>query len=80
MRERGATTWRSPRRLHRARATLANIAAVWAALAIDFGIERREYEAFMLLMFAPGYMAVSAEWRGRAPLEFLFGHQTRVED
>jgi citrate synthase len=54
----------------------ANIAAVWAALAIDFGIDRREYEAFMLLMFAPGYMAVYAEWRGRPPLDFLFGHQT----
>lgn len=58
----------------------ANIAAVWAALAIDFGIDRREYEAFMLLMFTPGYMAVYAEWRSRPPLEFLFGHQTRVED
>jgi citrate synthase len=57
-----------------------NIAAVWAALAIDFGISRREYEAFMLLMFTPGYMAVYAEWRGRPPLEFLFGHQTRVAD
>jgi hypothetical protein len=56
----------------------ANIAAIWAALAIDFGIDRREYEAFMLLMFTPGYMAVYAEWRGRPPLEFLFGHQTRV--
>jgi citrate synthase len=58
----------------------ANIAAIWAALAIDFGIGRREYEAFMLLMFTPGYMAVYAEWRGRAPFEFLSGYQTRVED
>jgi citrate synthase len=58
----------------------ANIAAIWAALAIDFGIGRREYEAFMLLMFTPGYMAVYAEWRGRPPFEFLFGHQTRVDD
>jgi citrate synthase len=56
----------------------ANIAAVWAALAIDFGISRREYEAFMLLMFTPGYMAVYAEWRARPPLEFLFGHRTQV--
>jgi citrate synthase len=70
--------------LHRALAARKgiqiNIAAVWAALAIDFGISRREYEAFMLLMFAPGYMAVYAEWRGRPPFEFLFGHQTCVED
>jgi citrate synthase len=58
----------------------ANIAAIWAALAIDFGIGRREYEAFMLLMFTPGYMAVYAEWRGRPPLEFLAGYQTRVDD
>ena len=51
-----------------------------SALAIDFGISSREYEAFMLLMFTPGYMAVYAEWRGRPPFEFLFGHQTRVDD
>lgn len=56
-----------------------NIAAVWAAIAIDFGITRREYEAFMLLMFAPGYMAVYAEWRHRPPLEFLFGYQTNLD-
>jgi hypothetical protein len=49
-----------------------------AALAIDFGISRREYEAFMLLMFTPGYMAVYAEWRARPPLEFLFGYQTQL--
>lgn len=55
-----------------------NIAGVWAAMAIDFGIERREYEAFMLLMFAPGYMAVYAEWRRRPPLAFLPGYQTRL--
>jgi citrate synthase len=53
-----------------------NIAAVWAAIAIDFGIDRRQYEAFMLLMFAPGYMAVYTEWRRRPPLEFLSGHLT----
>jgi hypothetical protein len=58
----------------------ANIAAIWAALAIDFGIGRREYEAFMLLMFTPGYMAVYAEWRARPPLEFLFGHQTQIAE
>jgi hypothetical protein len=56
-----------------------NIAAVWAAVAIDFDIDRRQYEAFMLLMFAPGYMAVYAEWRSRPPLAFLSGHQTRLE-
>lgn len=55
-----------------------NIAAVWAAVAIDFGIDRRSYEAFMLLMFAPGYMAVYAEWRRRPPLAFLPGYQTHV--
>lgn len=57
-----------------------NIAGVWAALAIDFGISRREYEAFMLLMFTPGYMAVYAEWRGRPPFAFLSGYQTRLDD
>jgi len=55
-----------------------NIAAVWAAMAIDFGIERRQYEAFMLLMFAPGYMAVYSEWRRRPPFEFLTGYQTQL--
>lgn len=57
-----------------------NIAAVWGAIAIDFGIDQREYEAFMLLMFTPGYMAVYAEWRARAPFAFLAGHQTPVGD
>jgi hypothetical protein len=57
-----------------------NIAAVWAAIAIDFGIDQREYEAFMLLMFTPGYMAVYAEWRARPPFAFLAGHQTALAD
>ena len=54
-----------------------NVAALWAALAIDFGIEQREYEQFMLLMFAPGYAAVYADQRARPPFAFLAGHQTR---
>jgi hypothetical protein len=53
-----------------------NVAALWAALAIDFGIDAREYEQFMLLMFAPGYAAVYADQRARAPFAFLAGHQT----
>ena len=55
-----------------------NISAVWAALAIDFGITLREYEQFMLLMFAPGYAAVYADQRKRPCLSFLHGHQTRA--
>jgi citrate synthase len=57
-----------------------NIAAVWAALAIDFGIARHEYEQFMLLMFAPGYAAVYADQRSRGAFAFLAGHQSRTED
>ena len=53
-----------------------NVAALWAALAIDFGIEQREYEQFMLLMFAPGYAAVYADQRARPPFAFLAGHQS----
>jgi len=54
-----------------------NIAALWAAVALDFGLEQLEFEAFMLLMFAPGYAAVYADQRKRACLSFLRGHQTR---
>lgn len=54
-----------------------NVGAFWAALAIDFGISQREYEQFMLLMFAPGYAAVYAEQRERHPFAFLAGHQSR---
>jgi citrate synthase len=54
-----------------------NIAAVWAAIAIDFGVARHEFDGFMLLMFAPGYAAVHADQSRRAPMSFLFGHQTR---
>ena len=54
-----------------------NVSALWAAVALDFGISQREYEAFMLLMFAPGYIAVYADQRAQGALEFLWGHQTR---
>lgn len=53
-----------------------NVAALWAALAIDFGIALHEYEQFMLLMFAPGYAAVYADQRARPPFAFLAGHQS----
>jgi citrate synthase len=53
-----------------------NIAGLWAAIAIDFGIDAAAYEAFMLLMFVPGYMAVYADQRGREPYEFLRGLQS----
>jgi citrate synthase len=66
------------RRLRERKGIEMNIAAVWAAIAIDFGIEAEQYEAFMLLMFAPGYMAVYAEQRARPPFAFLQGYQTRL--
>jgi hypothetical protein len=53
-----------------------NIAALWAAVAIDFGLSRREYDSFMLLMFVPGYAAVYSDQRARVPLTFLAGHQS----
>lgn len=53
-----------------------NIAALWAALAIDFGIDAAAYDAFMLLMFVPGYMAVYADQRAREPGAFLRGLQS----
>lgn len=65
------------RRLRALKGIEMNIAAVWAAIAIDFGIDAREYETFMLLMFAPGYMAVYAEQRTKPPFAFLQGYQTR---
>lgn len=65
------------RRLRKAKGIEMNIAAVWAAIAIDFGINADEYEAFMLLMFAPGYMAVYAEQRSKSvPFAFLPGYET----
>jgi hypothetical protein len=64
------------RRLNEIKGIEINIAAVWAALAIDFGISLVEYEQFMLLMFAPGYSAVYGDQRARAPFGFLAGHQS----
>lgn len=55
-----------------------NIAAVWAAIAIDFGISEAEYQAFMLPMFVPGYMAVYVDQRQRPPFGFLGGWQSTV--
>lgn len=53
-----------------------NISAVWAAVALDFGMTITEYEAFMLLMFSPGYIAVYSDQRRRGPLDFLAGFQS----
>jgi len=64
------------RRLGAEKGIEMNISALWAAVAIDFGIARHEYEAFMLLMFAPGYTAVYQDQRARPALAFLGGHQT----
>jgi citrate synthase len=55
-----------------------NIAGLWCALLIDFGVGRLDCEAFMLLMFSPGYAAVYADQRRRAPFTFLRGHRTRL--
>ena len=55
-----------------------NIAALWAALCIDFGIGQRDYEAFMLLMFTPGHAAVYADQRRRPAFSFLRGHRTKL--
>jgi citrate synthase len=64
------------RRLRAEKGIEINIAAIWSAIAIDFGITEHEYESFMLLMFSPGYMAVYAEQRERPALSFLAGYQT----
>jgi hypothetical protein len=48
-----------------------NIAGVWAATALDFGLSEAAYAEFMLLMFAPGYLAVYADQRKRPALSFL---------
>ena len=64
------------KRLQQAKGICVNISAVWAAIAIDFGISKGHYEQFMLLMFAPGYAAAYADQRARRPLTFLRGHQT----
>lgn len=54
-----------------------NIAGAWGAIAIDFGLSIREYEAFMLLMLTPGHAGVYADQRSRRPFGFLPGYQTR---
>jgi hypothetical protein len=64
------------RELRRHKGIEMNIAALWAAIAIDFGIGEPAYEAFMLLVFVPGYMAVYADQRARPPLAFLRGWQS----
>jgi citrate synthase len=66
------------RRLQGAKGIEANIAAIWAAIAIDLGIAPTEYDEFMLLMFAPGYVAAYADQRSREPLTFLHGYQTTL--
>jgi len=68
------------RRLSDAKGIEMNISALWAALALDFGIARQEYEGFMLLMFTPGYAAVYQDQRSRPPFAFLAGHQTTTTD
>lgn len=64
-------------RLKRDKRIEMNIAALWAAVAIDFGIAAQEYEQFMTLMFAPGYAAAYGDQRARPPMQFLAGHQSR---
>ena len=66
------------RRLAQRKGLEMNIAAVFAAIAIDVGLDAREFDAFMLLELAPGYMAVYAEQRQRPPFEFLRGWQSDV--
>jgi len=66
------------RRLHQRKGLEMNIAAVFAAIAIDFGLDAREFDAFMLLELTPGYMAVYAEQRRRPPFEFLRGWHSDV--
>jgi citrate synthase len=53
-----------------------NISGVWAASALDFGLGEAAYAEFMLLMFAPGYLAVYADQRKRPALSFLHSQQS----
>lgn len=57
-----------------------NIAGLWAATAMDFGFDEHEFGAFFLLMLAPGYMAVYADQRRRAPMSFLPEHQSELRE
>ncbi|HMA93042.1 MAG TPA: hypothetical protein VKP30_10170 [Polyangiaceae bacterium] len=68
------------RELGRLKGIEMNISALWAAIAIDFGIGALEYQSFMLLMFAPGYVAVYNDQRSRKPFSFLAGHQSLPSD
>ena len=54
-----------------------NVAAAWAAIALDLGLSGPEFETLFTLVFAPGYLAVYLDQRQRPPLSFLAGHQTR---
>lgn len=56
-----------------------HVSAFWAAVALDFGFDAREYDAFMLLMYTPGYAAVHGDQLARPALSFLPEQQTRVE-
>ena len=67
-------------RLEEAKGIAMNIAALWGAIAIDFGMARREYEQLMTLMFAPGYAAAYADQRARPAMTFLTGHQSRADE
>lgn len=55
-----------------------NIAALWAATAIDFGMTEPEYSQSMLLVFVPGYLAVYADQRRRPARSFLPGQQSEA--
>jgi citrate synthase len=66
------------RRLLEKKGIEINIAAIWAAIALDFEIGAEEFESFMLLLFAPGYLAVFAEQRALPELSFLRGYHSPV--
>jgi hypothetical protein len=55
-----------------------NIAGLWAAAAIDFGISETEYAELTLLVFVPGYLAVYADQRRRPALSFLHEQQSEL--
>ncbi|HET9958746.1 MAG TPA: hypothetical protein VFQ61_29840 [Polyangiaceae bacterium] len=63
-------------RLRERKGIQMNIAAVFAAIGADFGLDAREFEQFMLLMLTPGYSAVYADQRERPAFTFLAGHQS----
>ena len=63
---------------HADRSWYGGFAAVWAAVAIDLGLTEPEYEAFMLLVFVPGYMAVYAEQRSGEAFAFLRGWHSQL--